>query len=366
VSPAASADAPALLVKLRGAAATASAAQRHHRLLRDSAYARLGAIAGAFNHALHVQGIVANAACATGARAASAAGHAGRQARRAHSAHARGRLSAALRGALARATRQLHACRVTITPKAPVGPPSPPAAPQPLAAASIAGRVLSSSGQPLPGLVLTLIATTSPRGELYGHSDFSVTTDANGHFSLPQRPESVGALSWRAEAAFPWYGGVWPRNLTTVDQSDPQQLTFRADLTATTHPFGSPTTDGAVLRLGDWDGCQSLGPDPAYPASDPTTSSLTITLRPDGSLLDGTTGTAFTASVPADTLCLFNHNAVVDIPAGAWVVSAITNRGAPIAFSVDPDSQRGTSARVFATPQDTSSPTEMLYVHYAN
>jgi hypothetical protein len=244
-----------------------------------------------------------------------------------------------------------------------VTPVKPPATP---VKAEIQGTVINSAGAPLASLPISIDATTSPRGSLYGETTFTTTTDRNGHFAIAQDPAGIDALSWSATAAFPWYAGAWQRNLTTVNQSNPTDLTFRSDLTSGGLGYGNSTTDGGILRLGDWDGCSQLPGNTQYPATDPSTTSLTVTLTPAGSLVDGSTGMTYTATVAGDILCIFNDDAVTDIPAGAWDVTAVTNTGRQLAFASTQEGPATTRAVIFNAPQSQSSPLAQLWISFAD
>jgi hypothetical protein len=110
--------------------------------------------------------------------------------------------------------------------------PLPSAQPANSNKAAIAGTVLNSTGKGLANLRVTITAVTSPYGPLYGSVQFAVATDNIGHFTIARPPATLRALSWKAEAVFPWYGGSWDRYLTTVSDQSPAHLVFRSDLTS--------------------------------------------------------------------------------------------------------------------------------------
>jgi hypothetical protein len=76
---------------------------------------------------------------------------------------------------------------------------------------------------------------------------------------------------------------VWRRlaqNLSTASQSDPTNIVFQSQL-----------SDGAHIAVSDSTGCEVFWQDPAYPASNPDTTSITVTLTPVGTMIDGTSTT---------------------------------------------------------------------------
>jgi hypothetical protein len=263
---------------------------------------------------------------------------------------------------LGRAREGLSKCQAKPTPK----PPSPPPPPPP-AAPEIGGIVDNSAGHPLANLPITIQATTSPRGPLYGEMDFTTSTDATGHFNVAQNPALLGALAWNATATFPWYGGTWPRDLTTVSQSDPTHLQFRSDVAA-----GAPgdTSTGVILRIGDADGCDVIGQNAAFVASDPNTTSITVTLTPAGTLVDSSAGSPVTATLASGQLCGFEGEGhqIANIPAGAWTVTGVSNSGRQLAFSTNNDGTGpySTGLAVFNFPQTSSEALQQIDVHFAS
>ncbi len=226
--------------------------------------------------------------------------------------------------------------------------------------------MVNSAGHPLAGLPITIQATTSPRGPAYGEMDFTATTDPTGHFIVAQNPALLGALAWNAAASFPWYGGTWPRDLTTVSQSDATHLQFRSDVAA-----GAPgdTSTGVILRIGDADGCDVIGQNPAFVASDPNTTSINATLTPAGPLVDGSVGLPITATLASDQLCGFEGEGhqIGNIPAGAWTVTGVSNGGRQLAFSTNNDGTGpySTGLVVFNFPQTSSEALQQIDVHFA-
>jgi hypothetical protein len=263
---------------------------------------------------------------------------------------------------LGRAREGLSKCQAKPTPKPPPPPPPPPPA-----APEIGGIVDNSAGHPLANLPITIQATTSPRGPLYGEMDFTTSTDATGHFNVAQNPALLGALAWNATATFPWYGGTWPRDLTTVSQSDPTHLQFRSDVAA-----GAPgdTSTGVILRIGDADGCDVIGQNAAFVASDPNTTSITVTLTPAGPMVDSSAGSPVTATLASGQLCGFEGEGhqIANIPAGAWTVTGVSNSGRQLAFSTNNDGTGpySTGLAVFNFPQTSSEALQQIDVHFAS
>jgi hypothetical protein len=231
----------------------------------------------------------------------------------------------------------------------------------------IGGTVINSAGKPFAGLRVTVTAVTSAHGALYGSAQFQLTTNKSGHF-LATEPAALDALSWKAWASFPWYGGTWERYLTTVSERDWAHLVFRSDLTSGTAGYAQSDTDGSIVRLYDPNGCGAFGypGNTANPATDPRTSSILVTLKPDGRMLDGTVGHAYRVSVPSGWLCL-SRDSIADIPAGAWYLTAVNNVGRKISFSFPTNSRVGDTALVFneAEGQNTS-PVQEVDIHFAD
>ncbi len=249
-----------------------------------------------------------------------------------------------------------------------VGLPQCTAAPIPSGSPDVGGTVVNSNGKRLANLRVDITAVTSPRGAIYGSVQLSVVTDGSGHFSIARSPDTIGALAWQAEAAFPWHGGTWDRYLTTVSDRDPRHLTFRSDLTSGPAGYARSTTDGSIVRLYDPNGCGAFGypGNTAYPATDPNTSSIVVTLTPDGPMLDGSTAHSYTVSVPKSTLCL-ETDSIKDIPAGAWYLTATSDAGRRISFSFPTDSVIAPSAIVFDQPQgQNTSPVQEVDIHFAD
>ena len=111
------------------------------------------------------------------------------------------------------------------------------------------------------------------------------------------------------------------------DQS-PAHLVFRSDLTSGRADTAQSATDGAIVRLYDPAGCGAFGypGNTSYPATDPGTTLIRVTLTPDGRLLDGSVGRTYTATVRSSSLCL-SEDSIMDIPAGAWYLTAVNNAG---------------------------------------
>jgi hypothetical protein len=232
----------------------------------------------------------------------------------------------------------------------------------------VGGTVINSAGKALVGLRVTVTAVTSARGALYGSVQFQVTTNKSGHFMVPRPPAALAALSWKAEAAFPWYGGTWERYLTTVSDQDPARLVFRSDLSSGRAGYAQSATDGSILRLYDPNGCGAFGypGNTANPATDPRTSSILVTLTPDGRMLDGSVGHAYRVSVPSNWLCL-SRDSIIDVPAGAWYLTAFNNIGRKISFSFPTNSRVADTAIVFNEPEGhNTSPVQEVDIHFAD
>jgi hypothetical protein len=232
----------------------------------------------------------------------------------------------------------------------------------------VGGTVINSGGNALAGLRLTVTAVTSAHGALYGSVQFQVTTNKSGHFMVPRPPAGLDALSWKAEAAFPWYGGTWERYLTTVSDQDPAHLVFRSDLTSGRAGYAQSATDGSIVRLYDPNGCGAFGypGNTANPATDPRTSSILVTLTPDGRMLDGSIGHAYRVSVPSSWLCL-SRDSIIDVPAGAWYLTAANNVGRKISFSFPTNSRVADTAIVFNEPEgQNTSPVQEVDIHFAD
>jgi hypothetical protein len=242
-------------------------------------------------------------------------------------------------------------------------------APAALASAKteVGGTVISSAGKALAGLRVTVTAVTSPHGALYGSVQFQVTTNKLGHFVIP-RPPALDVLAWKAEATFPWYGGTWERYLSTVSDHDPAHLVFRSDLTSGRAGYAQSATDGSIVRLYDPNGCGAFGypGNTANPATDPRTTSILVTLTPDGRMLDGSVGHPYRVSVPSSSLCL-SEDSIIDVPAGAWYLTAVNNIGRKISFSFPTNSSVADTAIVFNAPEgQNTSPVQEVDIHFAD
>ena len=232
----------------------------------------------------------------------------------------------------------------------------------------VGGMVINSAGKALAGLRVTVTAVTNARGALYGSVQFQVTTNKSGHFMVARPPSALDALSWRAEATFPWYGGTWQRYLTTVSDHDPGHLVFRSDLTSGRAGYAQSATDGSIVRLYDPNGCGAFGfpGNTANPATDPRTSSILVTLTPDGHMLDGSADHAYRVSVPSSWLCL-SRDSIIDVPAGAWYLTAVNNIGRKISFSFPTNSRVADTAIVFNEPEgQNTSPVQEVDIHFAD
>lgn len=341
----ASSSAASLLAHLERDLGKAARAGAHHRVLSAGSYATIRQLARAAQHALPRASSGCRSALAAAERLSGERRHKKR-----------------LMVDLGRAREGLSKCQAKPTPK----PPSPPPPPPP-AAPEIGGIVDNSAGHPLANLPITIQATTSPRGPLYGEMDFTTSTDATGHFNVAQNPALLGALAWNATATFPWYGGTWPRDLTTVSQSDPTHLQFRSDVAA-----GAPgdTSTGVILRIGDADGCDVIGQNAAFVASDPNTTSITVTLTPAGPMVDSSAGSPVTATLASGQLCGFEGEGhqIANIPAGAWTVTGVSNSGRQLAFSTNNDGTGpySTGLAVFNFPQTSSEALQQIDVHFAS
>jgi hypothetical protein len=244
---------------------------------------------------------------------------AARLARRAHGRKAR-QYTARMRTAAGRALARLAACIAT-------PPPPPSEKPQ------IAGRVVNSVGTPLANLAVHLVVTTSPRGELYGNQFYDALTAADGSFTIPVDPAKIGGLRYRAEARLPWRGGAWQRDLTPLSTSDPAHLQFRVDVYHLTDPFGNVYGNGPVVTIDHGAGCDRMDDDPSYPISDAGTHGFIFRFEPDGPMLDGSSAQPFTRKITDKTaVCGLGVN--VEVPAGAWFVSATTDTGRAVAINI--------------------------------
>ena len=337
----ASSSAAALVSQLEHDVGHAARAEAQHRALPAASYATIHQLARAAQAALP--------AASPGCRVALAA---------AKRLFGERRHRQPLMVDIARARNGLSKCQTEPKPK-----PTPP---RPQVAAEIGGLVVNSAGHPLAGLAITIQATTSPLGPLYGEREFTTTTDTTGHFTVDENPALLHALAWNATATFPWYGGTWPRDLTTVSQSDPTHLEFRSDVAS---GAAGDTSTGVILRIGDWDGCDSLGHNPAFVASDPNTTSITVTLTPAGPLVDGSAGSPITATLASGQLCGFEGEGrqIENIPAGAWAVTGVSSGGRQLAFSTNNDGTGPYSAGlvVFNFPQSSSEALQQIDVHFA-
>ena len=232
----------------------------------------------------------------------------------------------------------------------------------------VGGMVINSAGKALAGLRVTVTAITNARGALYGSVQFQVTTNKSGRFMVTRPPAALDALSWKAEASFPWYGGTWERYLTTVSDHDPAHLVFRSDLTSGRAGYAQSATDGSIIRLYDPNGCGAFGfpGNTANPATDPRTSSILVTLTPDGRMLDGSVGHAYRVPVPSSWLCL-SRDSIIDVPAGAWYLTAVNNIGRKISFSFPTNSRVADTAIVFNEPEgQNTSPVQEVDIHFAD
>ena len=228
-------------------------------------------------------------------------------------------------------------------------------------AASIAGVVVNSQGRPLPGLAITVGAQV-PSGHVF---EFHARTDRSGRFRLNPDAGRLDVLKWTAAAAFRWYHGVWDRTLNTV-RGDPAHLKFQAAVVAS--GSGSLAT-GAILRVDDWNGCDSLAAsNPAFVATDPGTQSISLHLTPARPLVDGSSGRPATVTLRSDDLCgLEGEGHQITVPAGAWTVTGVTNHGRALAFSVHLGSgPYERSLTVFDFPISSSEPVQDIDVHFAS
>jgi hypothetical protein len=227
-------------------------------------------------------------------------------------------------------------------------------------APTVAGTVVNSQGRLLARLPITVYAQTSSHRQV----TFQTETDQRGRFFLAT-PAAVDVLNWTATGAFPWYGGTWVRSLNTIGTS-PGHLEFRADVVSKGQ---NSLATGALLRVDDWDGCDSLnGSSPAFVATNPGTQSIRLLLRPARLLVDASTGRAGTVTLSSHALCGFEGQGhQITLPAGAWTVTGVTDNGRPLAFSTRQGSGPYTSSlTVFDFPPTSSEPVEDIDVHFAS
>ena len=170
--------------------------------------------------------------------------------------------------------------------------------------------MVNANNQPIPNLPIDVIANTSPIA-FHGGSEWQVTTDSTGHFTLPQLASQVQPYwTWSATATFPWFGSTVPLNLGTVATSDPTKLEFRSD----------PGNSLNYWRV--FTSCLNVG----------AASSVTITFTPVR-LVDGSSGSAATLTKSTSDACDVGY---YNIPAGAWTLSNATdNLGRPVVLSTD-------------------------------
>jgi hypothetical protein len=116
------------------------------------------------------------------------------------------------------------------------------------------------------------------------------------------------------------------------------------------------------VRLYDPTGCGAFGypENTSYPATDPGTTSIRVTLTPDGRLLDGSVGHTYTATVRSSSLCL-SEDSIMDISAGAWYLTAVNNAGRKISFSFPNSSRVADTAIVFDEGSEHFSKTRGRY-----
>lgn len=225
----------------------------------------------------------------------------------------------------------------------------------------VAGILVNSHDHPLRHLPITVDGHT-PSGRVFR---FRARTNRLGRFRLRAAAGQINAIYWTATANFPWYGGIWQRDLNTLSNR-PTHLRFRADVVAR-GPDSLAT--GVYLRVDDWDGCTSPNPnDPSFVSTDPNTQSIDVHLAPARRLVDGTKARGGTVTLRSGDLCGFEgegHQIVA--PAGAWKVTGVTNHGRKLAFSKHLG--RGPydrSLTVFNFPMPHGDRLETIDVHFAS
>jgi hypothetical protein len=318
----------ASLKQLKRALAHAATASSHHHPLSAKAYRQIGKLAKGLEQSL----VNASADCRSGLAAATRlAGD------RNHAAR--------LRSDLKHARSDVTSCSATAAQPPYVPPQS--GSPTPT---DVGGVVLNSAGQPLASLPIT-VDVDDPFA-LYG-KEWTTTTDGTGHFTVPYPiSENESWYSWTATTEFPWYGGTWPRDLSTVSESDPANIVFQSNL-----------SQGAQIAVSDETGCDVFWQNPAYPGSNPTTKSISVTLTPVGELIDGTTATARTVTFPQGQLC----DGSIGVPPGAWTVSnGVDNLGRALIFSTDGGNTYTSSVEVFNAPPNGAWPTVSVDTRFAS
>lgn len=329
VAPASAAPSNAAsLRQLKSDLARAASAGSHHHLLSAKAYQQIGKVARGLEHSLASPSTPCRAGLSAAARLAGDRHHAKR-----------------MRSDLKHARTGVAACSATPAPT-----PRPPGPPPVVTPTDVGGVVLNSAGQPLAGLPIT-VDVDDPLS-FYG-KEWTTSTDGTGHFKLPYpTDQNESWFSWTATTRFAWYGGTWPRDLTTASESDPTNLVFQSNL-----------SDGAKIAVSDSTGCEVFWQDPAYPASNPDTQSITVTLTPVGALVDGTSAAARTVTFSKGQLC----DGAISVPPGAWTVSGgVDNLGRALIFSTDGGHTYAPSAEVFNAPQSSPWPTVSVDTHFAS
>lgn len=341
------------LALLKGRLGAAAKAASSHHVLSRSSYLALRAGAVRLRASLIAPSARCRSALAAAERLPADRGHTARLAADERRAHL------GIAACVTAPARKKIAPPVTPTTPVVPAPVTPPAVITP----SIAGVVVDSAGRPLPGLPLQVTVVTSPWGPFYGKSVFPATTAADGSFAVAQDPAALGALAYTAIAAFPWHGGTWSRGLVLTG-GDAQHLAFQVTLTHTIDAYsGAYDNEGSQLKFFDLDGCSVLsGVNAAYPASDPSTSTLTLTFTPDGPLVDGTAGTATTVTIDKLSLC---SGSFVELPAGAWYISGVSSGGRRLAFAHTGATPYLTSYPVFEVSPDTGELEPTIDVHFA-
>lgn len=312
--------------------ASAARAGQRHKTVSAKAYRTIGQLTKTVTHGIPHP----SASCRTALKAAGRLS--GERKRRA-------KLLADVR----LAHQRIGGCKVPKPSSKSKPPPATPKPTPPAGPTDVGGTVLNASGQPLANLSIT-VDMEDPLAIAFG-KEWTTTTNAAGQFTLPWPTDQVQSwYTWSATASFPWRGGTWPELLGAGAGGDPAHLVFRSN------PAG-----GAKISIGDDQGCFVMWKDPAYPASNPSTTSVTVTLTPDGPLIDGSTAAAETVTLTQAQLC---DNAI-SVPAGAWIVSGgVDNLGRALVFSLD-ELSYGASVELFNAPPSGMYPTGGVDTHFA-
>ena len=280
------------LQRLSSQLAALAQQEKHHRIPSLKSLNTVSGLAVNLEHAL--QGVTP--ACRTALAAAARLGHDRRHPARLHTdtATARHRLSACSTTGTGSSTTTTGTTSTTTTTTTTTTPPPAPA---------IQGMVVNDDNQPIPNLPIDVIANTSPIA-FHGGQEWHVSTDATGHFTIPELASTVQPYwTWGVTASFPWFGGTAAQTLAILSASDPTRLLFRSEP-------GIPLNQWQYIT-----NCVNLDPNA------PGANSVSVTFTPV-KLVDGSAASSATLTKSTDDACQVG---VYDVPAGEWELSGATD-----------------------------------------